>query len=286
MANPAYTGSQVTAANSSSLPAIGAMGTVAWVGRDLGMDPDTSYRVPAASGSPLTPGTLTLVYTTTVQNTAPEGFYINSVTARVNTTTIGPATTTFSLPGTASIGDYVWNDVNGDGLQAAEAGLAGVRVYVDSDSDGTYDVGEPTAVTAANGSYTIGSLPAGTFTVRVDPSTVTGYLQTYDLNGPLDNSASVTLTSGQVRTDVDFGYREDVTLTIAKDFSNNDPADTPEETATAGSTGNTFRIVVSNTGTSTADNVHIRDTVDSRLVVTNVSADFRRAFTLLNSTRI
>ena len=66
---------------------------------------------------------------------------------------------------------------------------------------------------------------------------------------------------------------ENAPLTIAKDFSNpgNDPVDTPEETVTAGSTGNTFFIIVTNTGTSTADNVVIADVVPSALTVTNVS---------------
>src|SRR4029077_15126671 len=63
---------------------------------------------------------------------------------------------------------------------------------------------------------------------------------------------------------------ENSPLTIQKDFSNNDPTDTPEETATAGSTGNTFTIVVTNTGISTADNVIINDVVPAQLTVTNV----------------
>lgn len=72
----------------------------------------------------------------------------------------------------------------------------------------------------------------------------------------------------------DVQVNENVTLTIAKDFSNpgNDlTGDTPEETVTAGSTGNTFFITVTNTGISTADNVLISDVVPSQLTVTNVS---------------
>ena len=53
---------------------------------------------------------------------------------------------------------------------------------------------------------------------------------------------------------------ENAPLTIQKDFSNNDAAgDTPEETATAGSTGNTYRIVVTNTGNVTLFDVEITD---------------------------
>ena len=35
---------------------------------------------------------------------------------------------------TGSIGDFVFNDANGDGLQAGDSGIAGVRVYLDSAS--------------------------------------------------------------------------------------------------------------------------------------------------------
>ena len=78
-------------------------------------------------------------------------------------------------------------------------------------------------------------------------------------------------TADWVEDGDDVDIVEDVTFTIEKDFSNNDPADTPEETATAGSTGNTFTIVVTNTGTSTADNVTISDIVPAELTVTGVA---------------
>src|SRR6185503_315259 len=105
---------------------------------------------------------------------------------------------------------------------------------------------------------------------------------TYSVGADVDtqlvnNTASVT--SQEVTTPVpdsdDVQIVENAPLTIAKDFSNpgNDAAgDTPEEQATAGSSGNTFFIIVTNTGTSTADNVHITDTVDSRLIVDSVTA--------------
>src|SRR5207247_497211 len=63
------------------------------------------------------------------------------------------------------------------------------------------------------------------------------------------------------------------TLTLQSDFSNIDgESDTPDETATAGSTGNTFTIVVTNTGTSTAHNLIIADVVSAVLNVTDVTA--------------
>ncbi len=115
----------------------------------------------------------------------------------------------FGFKGTASFGDLVWTDLDGDGSQDAfETGIPGVRVYVDSNGSGTYDAGEPAATTTAAGTYLITNLVAGTYAARVDTSTLpAGLAQTYDLNGALDHAASVTLTSGQARTDVDFGYR-------------------------------------------------------------------------------
>ncbi len=115
----------------------------------------------------------------------------------------------FGYRARASLGDRVWQDRDNDRAQDTdEPGLAGVRVYIDSDSDDTFDVGEPSAITAVDGTYTIGDLVAGTYNVRVDTTTLpAGAAQTHDLSGSLDHEASVTLTAGQQRTDVDFGYR-------------------------------------------------------------------------------
>jgi fimbrial isopeptide formation D2 family protein/uncharacterized repeat protein (TIGR01451 family) len=117
----------------------------------------------------------------------------------------------FGYRGTASIGDRVWLDRNGDGVQdAGEPGIGGVTVYLDLDNDGARDADEPFAVTDAAGNYLIGGLLAGTYTVRVDASTLPGGVSaTYDLDGIGTPGVvtGVTLSSGQARTDVDFGYR-------------------------------------------------------------------------------
>jgi protocatechuate 3,4-dioxygenase beta subunit len=117
----------------------------------------------------------------------------------------------FGYRGTASIGDRVWLDRDGDGVQdAGEPGLSGVIVYLDLNGNGVRDADEPFAVTDAAGNYLIGGLLAGTYTVRVDASTLpSGVSATYDLDGIGTPSVvtGVTLTSGEARTDVDFGYR-------------------------------------------------------------------------------
>ncbi|HRZ55436.1 MAG TPA: SdrD B-like domain-containing protein [Candidatus Paceibacterota bacterium] len=138
----------------------------------------------------------------------------------------------YNLPATASLGDRVWRDDDGDGVQdAGEPGINGVVVYIDSDGDGIRDANEPNATTSGDGNYTIGSLTAGSYVVRVDTSTLpAGSVQTYDLNGALDHRADITLQTGQARTDVDFGYKNPATIgnQVWEDTNNNGLLDTGE----------------------------------------------------------
>ena len=107
----------------------------------------------------------------------------------------------------ADIGDRVWDDANGDGVQdSGEAGLEGVTVELIDDNG---DVVE-TAVTDANGEYLFENQLPGTYTVRVDPSTLpAGWgMPTYDYDGiGTADEATVTVVEDQVFLDADFGYR-------------------------------------------------------------------------------
>ncbi|MGI6415524.1 MAG: beta-propeller fold lactonase family protein [Thermoguttaceae bacterium] len=60
-----------------------------------------------------------------------------------------------------------WNDLDGDGQRdTGEPGLGNVRVYVDLDNDGQFDsIGEPSVLTASDGSYSFTGLGPGTYTV-------------------------------------------------------------------------------------------------------------------------
>ncbi|MDF1694811.1 MAG: Ig-like domain-containing protein [Saprospiraceae bacterium] len=98
------------------------------------------------------------------------------------------------------IGDFVWNDVNGDGLQSGEAGIDNVEVSLYDNSNNLLS----RTFTDNLGYYSFDNLPSGSYEVEIDiPS---GFNVTSDLDGNNNNSSGVfTITEGQSRTDVDFG---------------------------------------------------------------------------------
>jgi uncharacterized repeat protein (TIGR01451 family) len=99
----------------------------------------------------------------------------------------------------ASVSGGVYNDANGNGVRDdGEGPLAGVTVFADLNGDGTLDPGDPTAITADDGSYTLGGLKPGGYVIRQlvpDGQTCTG---------PAGCVHSVTLTSGGSATGKDF----------------------------------------------------------------------------------
>jgi uncharacterized repeat protein (TIGR01451 family) len=63
-----------------------------------------------------------------------------------------------------------YQDTNGNGARdAGEQGLAGFRMYVDLDDDGSWDAGEPSGVSDATGFYRILDVPAGSARIRQVP---------------------------------------------------------------------------------------------------------------------
>ena len=106
----------------------------------------------------------------------------------------------------ASVGDYVWLDENWDGIQdPGEAGIANVRMEL---LDGASNIVAST-MTDLNGFYLFSGLPPGDYTVRVDATTLAPELAanpTFDLDGTMDGTTTVTLISGDAIRDVDFGY--------------------------------------------------------------------------------
>lgn len=123
---------------------------------------------------------------------------------------IGTVTRTqdFGYRGSASIGDTVWVDVNGDGvLDVGEPGIGGVAVLLTGDTNGDSVVDVTLATTTnAVGVYQFANLQPGVYTTTVIPPT--GTTQTFDANGlATPNSSIVALAAAAVNRDQDFGFR-------------------------------------------------------------------------------
>jgi len=104
-----------------------------------------------------------------------------------------------------SLGDFVWTDTNGNGIQdAGEAGIPGQTVTLSGTVSGT-------TVTGPNGEYAFTGLPAGTYTVSVgtptgmtpSPVGAAGSTPSNDSNG---SGTSVSLAAGETNPTIDFGF--------------------------------------------------------------------------------
>jgi large repetitive protein len=107
--------------------------------------------------------------------------------------------------GAGSIGDSIYLDNDGDGIQdATEGGIAGVTVYA---KDPTGNI-VATAVSDANGKYVFPQLPPYTYTIAVDRTTLPGSVNpvpTGDPDATKDGIATVPVT-GTAVTNIDFGF--------------------------------------------------------------------------------
>ncbi len=122
----------------------------------------------------------------------------------------------------SSIGDRVWLDVDGDGVQdIGEPGLSGVtaELWLD-DGDGIFNSGTDTLVTTtvtdASGNYLFDGLAADNYFVNIDDTTLPPNLTTSP--GTSDPSALVSLAANEAREDVDFGYVPDSGTAAIGDF--------------------------------------------------------------------
>jgi len=134
-----------------------------------------------------------------------------------------PETSTPPPGTTGSIGDRVWIDSDGDGIQDSnEAGINGVtvRLFTDSNNDSIFDNEITSTTTDSNGNYVFDGLAAGSYVVRVDDTTLpsvggVSWIQTGDpdefaqTSTAADNQTTspVILAPGDVFVNADFGYQ-------------------------------------------------------------------------------
>jgi hypothetical protein len=122
----------------------------------------------------------------------------------------------------ASVGDYVWNDLNTDGIQnTIEPGVSGILVTL---YDATTNLPVGTAITDGNGKYLIGKIPVATagtsfyiifsnlpagaqFTGQTDNVTPGDATLGSDANTATGRTSNFTLTAGQYLPTVDAGIK-------------------------------------------------------------------------------
>ena len=151
----------------------------------------------------------------------------------------------FGYAGTGSIGDLVWMDFNGDGVQDAdEPGIESAEVtvvFAGLDGDFSTPADNVTYVTTTNaaGSYLVDRLFPGDYTVTVTDMPISDVGPTFDRDstsgGAADGTTSLTLANGEDIRDADFGYNGDGTIGDTVWFDRNrDGVQDPDEPGIAG----------------------------------------------------
>ena len=170
-----------------------------------------------------------------------------------------------SAPILGSIGDFVWNDANHNGIQdAGEAGIANVAVQLYKCSDNSLVT---STTTNASGAYLFSSVAAGDYYVKfVVPSGYTVSSANQGVNPAMDSNpdatgktACITLAAGENNLTIDAGMYVpgSTSVTLTKDDGRVFMAD-------SGST-DTYTIHFANTGNTALHSVTITDTLPAGL---------------------
>jgi len=158
------------------------------------------------------------------------------------------------VPKTGAISGSVYNDLNGNGTrQTGENGLANVTVFLDKNSNGVLDAGEPKTLTSSTGIYTFGALTPGAYKVReIVPATfrattanpVTATVVAGATTAVSFGDSQTVLISGNVFHDANGNKINDPTehgiagVTVYLDFNNNGQLDSFELKTTTDANGN------------------------------------------------
>ncbi|MEE9493196.1 MAG: ELWxxDGT repeat protein [Gammaproteobacteria bacterium] len=173
-----------------------------------------------------------------------------------------------TTPGTAAFGDFVWNDLNGDGIQdASETGIPGISIELQSCSGQAIN----TTTTANNGSYSFANLAPGSY--RMQFSLPAGHLFSpekaagnYRLDSNVNVNTGITqcysMAMAQERLSVDVGMMPEppvggnpsMTLAVS---ANGASTRKPGPVLSTGSTVN-WTYTVANTGGTVLNNIYIR----------------------------
>jgi len=97
----------------------------------------------------------------------------------------------------AAITGRKFNDLNGNGIDNSDPGIAGWEVFLDANGNNSFDAGEVKTTTDASGNYKFDNLGPGTYTVREIQNPA--WVQT------TANPGSVTLSSGATSNGGSFG---------------------------------------------------------------------------------
>ena len=176
-------------------------------------------------------------YTIQISDTSGElnGFSGTTVPAdnrSLNVTVAGANVTgiNFGYIEPGEIGDRIWSDADGDGVQdPGELGIGGVTVELyQPGPDSMFGTGDDvlvaTTTTAPDGTYVFDGLPPGDYQVRVDTASasLTGYTNTGDPDGGTDSISTLNLNLGESDRNQDFGYQNlalfDISGTVFEDL--------------------------------------------------------------------
>ena len=168
----------------------------------------------------------------------------------------------------AGIGNYVWIDTNGDGIQdPTESGIAGVTVNLFDDLGNLI----ATTTTDANGAYLFSNIPSGDYYVEFDGST-SSLGPDYDFtgtnmgDGTNDSDAGVNGqtaifsfdASGGSDLTIDAGLVPQPQIATVKAISNTN-------TLASGNIDVTFELAVRNTGVIDLTNLTLMDDLSAQL---------------------